>query len=101
VIVRRSQMVVDFVLTLELIHTVFTMWYNWQFIGMALWWGTKAIETVIMIMGGQYFCRMRELRPIEFGMGAVYEMVPAMETQGQDSDERGNQNGVPNGGTSS
>jgi Integral membrane protein S linking to the trans Golgi network len=90
-------MVIDFVLTLELLHTLFTMWYSWQFIWMRLWWGTKGIETAIMIMGGRYFCRMRELRPIEFGMGMVYEMVPPTEAQADESQGQGNEN-VQNGG---
>ena len=72
-IVRRSAMIVDFVLTLEGIQFVFTMLYNGYFPTTLLWWITRAAETGIMILGGQYFCRMRELRPIEFGM---YEMVP-------------------------
>lgn len=39
-----------------------------------------------MIVGGQYFCRIRELKPIEFGM---YEMVSTMEQQQQQQDEDG------------
>jgi hypothetical protein len=43
-----------------------------------------------MIYGGQYFCRTRELRPIEFGM---YEMVSTIEQQHNDL-ERQTENGV-------
>lgn len=66
-------MILDFVLTLEGIQLFLTVWYNWHFPMTLLWWITRIAETGIMIFGGQYFCRMRELRPIEFGM---YEMVP-------------------------
>jgi len=34
------------------------------------------VEISIMIIGGQHFCRLRELRPIEF---ASYEMVPTTQ----------------------
>ena len=43
---------------------------------MALWWCMKMVEISIMIIGGQHFCRLRELRPIEF---ASYEMVPTTQ----------------------
>ena len=42
-----------------------------------------------MIYGGQYFCRIRELKPIEFGM---YEMVPTDTTTRRL--ERQTENGV-------
>jgi hypothetical protein len=87
-IVRRSQLILDFVLTLQCFHLLFTIWYNWHFPARWLWWGTKGAETAIMIFGGSYFCRLRELKPIEFG---VYEMVP---TDPQQEDiERQNQDG--------
>jgi Integral membrane protein S linking to the trans Golgi network len=89
-IVRRSQLILDFVLTLQFFHLLFTIWYNWHFPVGWLWWGTKGAETAIMIVGGVYFCRMRELKPIEFG---VYEMLPThpqqedIERQNQDDQE--------------
>ena len=55
-----------------------------------LWWATKATETIIMILGGRYFCRMRELQPIEFGM---YEMVPTSDIERQAPPQE-NQNGA-------
>ena len=45
-----------------------------------------------MIFGGRYLCRVRELRPIEFGM---YEMVPTTQQQEQDLEGQ-TQNGVEN-----
>jgi len=46
-----------------------------------------------MVFAGRYFCRVRELQPIEFGM---YEMVPAIA---QDSGDIEGQkaNGVDDG----
>lgn len=64
---------------------------------MGLWWATKGIETALMISGGLYFCRMRELRPIEFGMGTVYEMVSTTEAQASEPQEQENET-VQNGG---
>ena len=43
-----------------------------------------------MIYGGQYFCRIRELKPIEFRM---YEMVSTTDQQQHDV-ERQSENGV-------
>jgi protein SYS1 len=81
-IVRRSQYIVDFVLTLEFFHLIFTMLYNKHFPTKLLWWLTHLCEIAIMIPGGRYFCRMRELRPIEFG---TYEMLDT-DPERQDSE---------------
>jgi protein SYS1 len=88
-LVRRSQLVIDFALTLQFFQLLFTTWYNWHFPTSFLWWCTKGVETAIMIMGGRYFCRMRELKPIEFG---IYEMVSTDPEQG--NVEHQNQNGI-------
>ena len=67
--------------------------YNWSLPTTGLWWITKALESAIMVFAGRYFCRVRELQPIEFGM---YEMVPAIA---QDSGDIEGQkaNGVDDG----
>lgn len=44
-----------------------------------------------MVFAGRYFCRVRELRPIEFGM---YEMVPTTATPGDMGGDVEAQNGV-------
>lgn len=85
-IVRRSQLVIDFVLTLQFFNLLFTGLYNWHFPNSLLWWGTKVVESGIMIFGGRYFCRMRELRPIEFGL---YEMVSSTDTEHQQQEIEG------------
>jgi len=90
-VVRRSQLVIDFALTTQFIHFILTMWYNWRFPSTGLWWVTTAVASCIMIFGGRYFCMKRELRPIEFG---TYEMV---STDPERDVERGEQNGVQNG----
>lgn len=87
-IVRRSQLIIDFVLTLQFFHLLFTALYDSGFRMTMLWWSTKVAETLIMIFGGRYFCRMRELQPIEFG---TYEMVPTRDIERQDAPQ---QNGV-------
>lgn len=64
-------MVLDFVLTLQTFNFLFTWFYNGHFPSSPYWWITKFTETIAMIFGGRYFCRMRELRPIEF----TYELL--------------------------
>jgi protein SYS1 len=76
-VVRRSQLVLDFALTLQFWHLLLTTWYNWSLPNSGLWWITKALEAAIMVFGGRYFCRVRELQPIEFGM---YEIVSTTAT---------------------
>jgi len=87
-IVRRSQLVVDFASTTQFIHFILMTRYNWHFPSTRLWWVTKAIESCIMVFGGRYFCMVRELRPIEFG---TYEMDPERDV------EQGQQNEAQNG----
>jgi protein SYS1 len=90
-IVRRSQLIIDFVLTLQFFNLLFTIWDNWHFPVSLLWWLTRFVETGIMIFGGRHFCRVRELRPIEFGM---YEMVPTTTQQQKDIEGQQTQNGM-------
>lgn len=92
-IVRRSQLIIDFVLTLQFFNLLFTIWDNWHFPVSLLWWLTRFAETGIMIFGGRYFCRVRELRPIEFGM---YELVPTTTQQQEDLERQQPENGVDN-----
>jgi len=88
-IVRRSQLVLDFALTLQGFNLLFILLYNWRIPITLGWWVTKIIETNVMIFGGKYFCRMRELRPIEFNM---YEMVPTNPVEPRALEEQ-----LPNG----
>lgn len=91
-VVRRSQLVLDFALTLQFWHLLLTTWYNWSLPTTGLWWTTKALESAIMVFTGRYFCRVRELQPIEFGW---YEMVPrTAQDSGEVEAQRGN--GVDN-----
>ncbi len=45
-----------------------------------LWWGLQGVSTAVMVVGGTWACRWRELRPVFFGRAeegqAGYEMVP-------------------------
>lgn len=76
-VVRRSQLILDFALTLQFWNLLLTTLYNGSLPNTGLWWSTKALESIIMVFAGRYFCRVRELRPIEFGS---YEMVPTNGT---------------------
>jgi len=56
-----------------------------------LWWALQAAITVLMVAGGTWACRWRELRPMSFGLGeqgtcGEYEMVP-VPTEEEEEEE--------------
>ena len=81
ILVARSKLVLDFVLTLHVIHLVITSTYTKKVPTHALWWLLQAGSVSVMLVGGVYSCRWRELRPMAFGKGAngtaggEYELV--------------------------
>jgi len=56
-----------------------------------LWWALQAGSAGLMILGGVWGCRVRELRPLSFGGGGKtgvggrgdYEMVGRVEGDGE------------------
>ena len=46
-----------------------------------MWWALQAVSASLMVGGGVWACRWRELRPIEFGGAA------AAKGKGRDGDE--------------
>ncbi|KAL2045678.1 hypothetical protein N7G274_002108 [Stereocaulon virgatum] len=87
-LVARSKLVPDFALTLHFIHLVIVSVYSGSVPTNALWWGLNIVSAVVMIVGGVWCCRWRELRPISFGTGdpggrktgaGEYEMVSQEE----------------------
>lgn len=68
-LIARSKLVPDFAITIHFNHLVITSLYarslptNW------LWWALQAASAALMIFGGVWSCRWRELRPISFGTG--------------------------------
>ena len=48
-----------------------------------MWWALQAVSASLMVGGGVWACRWRELRPIEFGGAAA----AAAKGKGRDGDE--------------
>lgn len=65
----RSKLVLDFVITLHIIHLIVTSTYTKQVPANALWWALQAGSVGVMFAGGMWSCRWRELRPMAFGKG--------------------------------
>ncbi|MCJ1282783.1 hypothetical protein MMC26_002109 [Xylographa opegraphella] len=86
-LVARSKLVLDFVLTLHLLHLLVTSLYARALPASWLWWGLQACSVGLMVALGVWACRWRELRPVSLGRGkgrgrdgaGEYEMVGAGE----------------------
>ena len=93
VLVARSKMVLDFVLTLHVIHLLITSLYTKQVPANLLWWVLQAASIAVMVAGGVWSCRWRELRPMAFGTGVgkgangaareEYELVAQEDREGR------------------
>jgi hypothetical protein len=68
--VARSKLVLDFALTVHLLHLLAV----WAYAGLPrtlLWWGVQASSAALTISLATWGCRQRELRPIAFGAAKV------------------------------
>ncbi|KAI9772060.1 MAG: hypothetical protein M1840_001348 [Geoglossum simile] len=68
-VVSRSKLIPDFVVTLHVIHLLVTTLYSHSLPRHALWWLLQATSAVLMASLGMWSCQWRELRPINFGGG--------------------------------
>ncbi|KAF6218562.1 hypothetical protein HO133_005912 [Letharia lupina] len=68
-VVARSKLVPDFALTLHAVHLLATSLYSRSVPANGLWWALQAASAGLMVAGGVWGCRWRELRPISFGGG--------------------------------
>ncbi|KAJ1655329.1 hypothetical protein IWQ61_004906 [Dispira simplex] len=66
-IVERVRLCIDFTLTFMFMHLVMVTIYSHQLPSYFFWWFTMVMYTVVMIIGGEWFCMRREMRPIQFG----------------------------------
>ncbi|KAL8729160.1 MAG: hypothetical protein Q9166_004899 [cf. Caloplaca sp. 2 TL-2023] len=80
-LIARSKLVLDFALSLHFIHLVVTSLYTKALPTNWLWWALQAVSAGVMVGGGLWACRWRELRPIEFGGGSQNK------GKGRDGDE--------------
>ena len=82
-LIARSKLVPDFALTLHGIHLLITSFYSHSLPTNALWWLLQAGSATLMVAGGVWSCRWRELRPISFGGGEVTANGSATTTKGK------------------
>jgi len=68
-LLARSKLVLDFTLTLHLLHLLTTTFYTRALPRNLLWWALQALSAGVMAVGGVWACRWRELRPMSFGGG--------------------------------
>lgn len=69
-LIARSKLVPDFALSLHVIHLTITSLYTKSLPTNWLWWALQAASVTLMVVGGVWSCRWRELRPINFGGGS-------------------------------
>jgi len=94
-LIARSKLVPDFALTLHFIHLVVVSSYSRSIPANWLWWALQVGSAGLMIAGGVWSCRWRELKPLSFGTGTKstvgrkgrdggedYEMVGMEEGKG-------------------
>ena len=74
VVVARSKLVLDFVLTLHALHWALTAAYTRALPRNVLWWALQVGSVAVMAVGGVWSCRWRELRPMSFGSAAGKEL---------------------------
>ncbi|KAI1171856.1 integral membrane protein S linking to the trans Golgi network-domain-containing protein [Nemania sp. FL0916] len=67
VLVSRSKLILDFCLTLHIIHLLVVSLYTGFIPRNLAWWITMLVSGAITVAGGTYGCRWRELRPMKFG----------------------------------
>ncbi|KAI2624447.1 integral membrane protein S linking to the trans Golgi network-domain-containing protein [Xylaria nigripes] len=69
ILISRSKLVLDFAVTLHVIHLIIVFLYTGYVPRNVAWWVTMFASGVITVVGGTYGCRWRELQPITFGGG--------------------------------
>ncbi|KAI9490201.1 integral membrane protein S linking to the trans Golgi network-domain-containing protein, partial [Zychaea mexicana] len=63
-LVQRAKLVLDFVLTLHFIHTVFVWIHTGHFPTCGPWWVLQIMNAILMTLGGEWACMRREMEPI-------------------------------------
>jgi uncharacterized membrane protein YgcG len=104
-IVARSKLVLDFSLTLTFFHTLVVSLYEHSLPASVFWWALQLVLTAIMVAGGTWACRWRELRPMSFGLpqgtsqsSGEYQMVSVESLENGDI-ELGASGGGAGGGS--
>ncbi|KAF2752262.1 hypothetical protein M011DRAFT_463734 [Sporormia fimetaria CBS 119925] len=95
-LIARSKLVLDFVLTIHFIHLVITSFYTHAMPSNLFWWVLQACSAALMTSLGVWGCQWRELRPINFGGKAAGSTRP--HRPGEDDDGIGYTRGRGRGG---
>ncbi|KAM7185149.1 putative integral membrane protein [Naviculisporaceae sp. PSN 640] len=69
ILIGRSKLVLDFAISLHVIHLVVVSFYTGQLPHNTAWWLTMAAASAVAVILGTWGCRYRELKPISFGGG--------------------------------
>lgn len=67
VVVGRSKLVLDFALTMHLVHLIVVYLYSGGLPENLAWWVAMGISAAAATVLGMWGCQWRELRPIAFG----------------------------------
>lgn len=70
ILIGRSKLVLDFAVSLHIIHLAVVIFYTGQLPHNTAWWLTMAAASAVAVILGTWGCRYRELKPISFGGGA-------------------------------
>ncbi|KAI1768508.1 integral membrane protein S linking to the trans Golgi network-domain-containing protein [Hypoxylon sp. FL1150] len=95
-LIGRSKLVLDFALTLHLVHLVVVTLYTGFLPRNVAWWLTMVVSSIITVSGGSYGCQWRELRPISFGGKSTGGNKSTQHNAGAEADAA--QNGGPASG---
>lgn len=88
-LVARSKLVLDFALTVHVIHLIVTSFYTHAIPANLFWWALQICSATIMTSLGVWACQWRELRPINFGSKPVVTQPPPAEEDVAESRGRG------------
>ena len=66
-LIARSKLVLDFAVTVHVIHLLVTSLYSHSFPTHILWWALQVTSSALMTSLGIWACQWRELKPINFG----------------------------------
>ena len=96
-LIARSKLVLDFVLTVHFIHLLITSFYSHAIPANLFWWSLQIGSVGIMASIGVWACQWRELKPINFG-GKPATAQPARDDGEGESRGRGRGRGRDGGG---
>ncbi|KAI1332285.1 integral membrane protein S linking to the trans Golgi network-domain-containing protein [Xylariaceae sp. FL0255] len=98
-LISRSKLILDFAFTLHFIHLIIVVLYTGFLPRNVAWWATMFVSGLVMVVGGTYGCRWRELQPITFGASAAKGAgnQPAEDIAADDDDHGDEEMGLSRG----